>query len=69
MSKKELLQDDEGDHMVFYFPPVKKDQMPERDRCAPCRLLRRYVPRWLIVCRAQGDGARGQDGREGGEEV
>ena len=41
MSKKELLQDDEGDHMVFYFPPVKKDQMPERDRCAPCRLLRR----------------------------
>ena len=28
------LEDDDGDHLVYYFPPVKKELNPEKDRCA-----------------------------------
>ena len=26
------LVDEDGDHEVFYFPPVKKEMLPQRDR-------------------------------------
>ena len=29
------LRDEDGEHEVFYFPPVRKEMQPERDRCVP----------------------------------
>jgi hypothetical protein len=32
MADGSLMVDADGEHEVFYFPPVKKEMMPERDR-------------------------------------